>query len=74
LTFRAATVAFDVPRSGQLQLWLQLQLPAQRQLPLPLPLPLQLPLLVKWPLPLQWVPVDDATSLVPKSDKEASAV
>jgi hypothetical protein len=43
---------------------LQLQLPAQRQLPLPL--------LLKWLL--KWIPVDDATSLVPKSDKEASAV
>jgi hypothetical protein len=38
--------------------------PAQRQLPLQL----QLPLL------LTWVPVDGDTSLVPKSDKEASAV
>jgi hypothetical protein len=33
---------------------------------------LPLPLLLK--LPLTWVPVDGATSLVPKSDKEASAV
>ena len=49
---------------------LPLQLPAQRQLLLPLPLPL--PLLLT--LPLTWIPVDDATSLVPKSDKEASAV
>jgi hypothetical protein len=39
---------------------------AQRQLPLPVPL-----ILARL---LTWVPVDDATSLVPKSDKEASAV
>nr|WP_314629795.1 hypothetical protein [uncultured Noviherbaspirillum sp.] len=44
----------------QLQLQLQLQLP--------------LPLLLLLTLLLTWVPVDDATSLVPKSDKEASAV
>ena len=37
-------------------------------MPLPLPLPLQLQLL------LTWVPVEGDTSLVPKSDKEASAV
>jgi hypothetical protein len=43
---------------------------AQRQLPLRLRLRLQLLL----NLPLTWVPVDGATSLVPKSDKEASAV
>ena len=43
-------------------------------LPLPLPLPLQLPLPLLLTLPLTWIPVDDATSLVPKSDKEASAV
>ncbi len=38
----------------------------------PLPLPLPLPLLLTWLL--TWVPVDGDTSLVPKSDKEASAV
>jgi hypothetical protein len=37
---------------------------AQRQLPLPL-------FLTRL---LTWIPVDDATSLVPKSDKEASGV
>jgi hypothetical protein len=37
---------------------------AQRQLPLQLLLNLL----------LTWIPVDDATSLVPKSEKEASAV
>jgi hypothetical protein len=41
---------------------------AQRQLPLPLPWQL---LLTRF---LTWIPVDGATSLVPKSDKEASAV
>jgi hypothetical protein len=47
---------------------------AQRQLPLPLPLSLSLPLPLPLPRLLTWIPVDDATSLVPKSDKEASAV
>jgi hypothetical protein len=42
------------------------------QLQLPLPLPLMR--LLTLTLPLTWIPVDDATSLVPKSDKEASAV
>jgi hypothetical protein len=41
---------------------------------LPLPLRLRLPLPLLLNLPLTWIPVDDATSLVPKSDKEASAV
>jgi hypothetical protein len=41
---------------------------AQRQLPL------QLQLQVLLNLSLTWIPVDGATSLVPKSDKEASAV
>jgi hypothetical protein len=45
-------------------------LPLLLQLPLQLQLQLQL-LLTR---PLTWIPVDDATSLVPKSDKEASAV
>jgi hypothetical protein len=39
-----------------------------------LPLTLTLLLLLLLLLPLTWIPVDDATSLVPKSDKEASAV
>ena len=60
----------DVACCAQRQLPLQLPLPAQR----PLQLPLQLPLPLLLTLPLTWIPVDDATSLVPKSDKEASAV
>ncbi len=50
------------------------------QVRLPVPVPVQLPLLVLLLLLLlltrllPWVPVDDATSLVPNSDKEASAV
>jgi len=51
-----------------------LQLPAQRPLPLQLQLQLLLLLLLLLQLLLTWVPVDDATSLAPKSDKEASAV
>ena len=44
------------------------------QLPLPLPLPLPLQLQLQLQLLLTWVPVEGDTSLVPKSDKEASAV
>jgi hypothetical protein len=40
----------------------------------PLQLQLQLQLLLNLPLLLTWVPVYGATSPVPKSDKEASAV
>ena len=71
--FRAATVEVAVARAATVavvvssaQRQLPLQLPAQRQLPLPLPLPL--------PLSLTWAPVEGDTSLVPKSDEEASAV
>jgi len=41
---------------------------------LPLPLPLPLPLLLLLMRLLTWAPVEGDTSLVPKSDKEASAV
>jgi hypothetical protein len=67
--FHAATVAVALsPAQRQLPLLLTLPLPLPSHLTLLLPLPLHLTLL------LTWIPVDDATSLVPKSDKEASAV
>jgi hypothetical protein len=42
--------------------------------PVPVPVPLPLMRLLTLTLLLTWIPVDGATSLVPKSDKEASAV